>query len=370
MLHCEMARGCAASPQLPRHAASASIGFATCGEASAMTTTEASNLYRDAISIDACCPLLRTRPFVDWFLQGGITAAAPTVGGTDNAETTLRTLGGWHRFIREHGKLRHVLKAADIPAAKAAGELGLIFHFQGTDPIEDDLDLVEAYAVLGVRVVQLCYNVKNRVGDGAEEASDGGLSTFGRRVVRKLNEARIIVDCAHTGHRTSMDAVAHSSAPVIVSHGNPKGVFECDRNVADELIKAIAGSGGVMGACGYPYFIGRDQRPTLDAYIDHIAYIADLVGIEHVGIGVDYYEGMEGVADLTEAKRLYDIRLARGIWQPKTYPPPPYVYPAGIETPKTFGAVVPGLLRRGFSAEDVRKLLGGNWLRVYGQVWG
>lgn len=332
--------------------------------------TTGADLFRAAVSIDACCPLLRTRPFVEWFLEGGVTAAAPTVGGTDNASTTLRTLGGWHRYIADHGRLRPVLTVADIHAAKAAGQLGLIFHFQGTDPIEDDLDLVDAYAALGVRVVQLCYNVKNRVGDGAEEASDSGLSSFGRRAVRRLNQARLVVDCAHTGHRTSLDAVAESQAPVIVSHGNPKGVFDCDRNLADELIRAIAGSGGVVGACGYPYFIGREQRPTLDAYIDHIVYIADLVGIDHVGIGVDYYEGMDGVADPDEAQRLYGIRLKRGLWQPKTYPPPPYVYPAGIETPKSFGALVPALLRRGFSAEDVAKVLGGNWLRVYGQVWG
>ena len=113
----------------------------------------------------------------------------------------------------------------------------ILYHMQGTDPIEDNLDLVYVYRDLGVRIIQLCYNVKNHVGDGADERTDSGLSNFGVKLVRRLNEAKVIVDCSHTGYRTTMDAIEFSQAPVIVSHGNPKAVQPSKRNIGDDVIK-------------------------------------------------------------------------------------------------------------------------------------
>jgi membrane dipeptidase len=335
----------------------------------AIDPATAAALHRDAIIVDAVCPLLRRLSYVDWYAEGGVTVAAPTVGGTENAETALRLLGAWHRFIHDNDRLMLVRSAADIHAAKAAGKLGLVFHFQGTDPIEDDLDLVDAWAALGLRVVQLAYNAKNRYADGLEEAIDSGLSNMGRRLVERLNQARLVIDCAHTGLRSSLDAVALSTSPVVCSHGNPKGVFDCKRNTDDELIRAIAARGGVIGVVGFPAFIGRGPRPTLDDFIDHIAYLADLVGAEHVGLGIDYFLGQRGVMSDEEATAQYETSLKRGKWRPDTYPPPPYFYPEGIETPRTMPNLTAGLLRRGFSVEDARNILGANWVRVWDRVW-
>jgi membrane dipeptidase len=334
------------------------------------TMSDPRALHASAIVIDAVCPLLQQRRYLDWYMAGGVTVAAPTVASSEGAGAALRTIAGWKRAIADDPRLMQVRAATDISAAKAAGRLGILLHFQGADPIEDDLDLVHAYKDLGVGVIQLCYNVKNRVGDGADERTDAGLSYFGVDLVKRLNAARVVVDCAHTGLRTSLDAIATSAAPVVISHGNPRALHESRRNLPDELIRAIAGSGGVIGAVGFPGFVGPEQRPTLDRFIDHIAYMADLVGIDHVGLGIDYYLGQHPVTPEDEARRQYEAWIASGRWRPGTYPPPPHHYPEGIATPRELPALTARLVARGFAAEDVRKVLGENWRNVWRAVWG
>src|SRR5688572_16206714 len=203
-----------------------------------MTASASETLHESSIFIDGTCPLLRRREFVDWYIEGGVTACCPTVGSTAPAEETLRNLGAWKRFIASREDLVQVFAPGDIERAKTQRKLGLIFHFQGADPIENDLDLVDAYQALGVRMVQLTYNVRNRVGDGCEEKADAGLSNFGADLIRRLNENRIVVDCSHTGYRTTMDAIERSSQPVVFSHANAFALHASPRNIRDDQIRA------------------------------------------------------------------------------------------------------------------------------------
>ncbi|MEP2544611.1 MAG: membrane dipeptidase, partial [Alphaproteobacteria bacterium] len=163
-------------------------------------------LHRDAIVIDGVCPLLMEPANVTYYMDGGLTAAVPTIAIRETAEQTLRIFGRWHRFIEGHDRLRLARKASDIEAAKQAGDMAIVFHFQGTDAVEDDLDLLDAYKALGLGMVQLTYNVKCRVGDGALERTDAGLSLFGQDLVRRCNALNLIVDGSHTGERTTLDA--------------------------------------------------------------------------------------------------------------------------------------------------------------------
>lgn len=331
----------------------------------------AAELHRDAIVIDATCPLARMQRTIDWWREGGATAIAPTVTGmSGNARTGFAQIGGWLRYVRERDDTILVLQAADVERAKREGRLGLILHCQGTALIEDELDLLDAYRAAGLRIVQLCYNRKNLVGDGIGERTDSGLSHFGVKLVARLNALDMIVDCAHTGHRTSLDAVEHSSAPVIISHANALAVHDNGRNISDELIRAIAGSGGVVGTVGFPAFLVAEGQPSLDRFIDDIAYKAELVGIDHVGLGIDYFQGQHPVEDDAVARARYETLVAEGHWRPDEYPPPPYKYPAGIETPATLPRLTERLLERGFAEADIRKILGLNWMRVYREVWG
>lgn len=331
----------------------------------------AAELHRDAIVIDVTCPLARMQDKIEWWREGGATAIAPTItGATGNARTGFAMIGGWHRYVADRDDTILVRTAGDIEEAKRTGKLGLILHTQGTAIIEDEVDLLDAYHAAGLRIVQLCYNTKNLVGDGASERTDAGLSYFGLRLIERMNQLGILIDCSHTGHRTSMDAVEQSDAPVIISHANARAVQDNGRNVTDDLIRAVAANGGVIGTVGFPAFLTWDGQPTLDQFIDDIAYKADLVGIDHTGIGIDYYEGQSGVEDDATATARYQSRLTSGLWRAEDYPPPPYLFPEGIETPRTLPRLTERLMERGFSEEDIRKVLGLNWMRVYRAVWG
>lgn len=329
-----------------------------------------SDLHTESIVIDAVCPLVMDDPrYLDWYREGGAAAIAPTVGGWESARKTLDRVAAWQRILRERDDVLLVRRASDIEFAKKSGRLGVYLHIQGTDPIEDNLDLIDLYKALGVGVVQLTYNAKNRVGDGCEERTDAGLSRFGMKVVERLNQTRVIVDCSHTGLHTSLEAVERSTAPVILSHSNAASVHPSARNASNELIDAIARSGGVIGVVGFPAMVATTTSPSLDQFIAHIDAIVERVGIDHVGLGIDYYWGQAGVASDEVALMSYTEAVRAGRWS-TAYPPPPHRYPAGIDTPRTLQNLTARLLERGYAPDDIQKVLGENWLRVMRAVWG
>ncbi len=328
-------------------------------------------LHARAIVIDATCPLARDPEHLQRWIDGGVTAVAPSLASTDDSRAAIRTIGRWLRLIERRGDaLRLVTRADDILAAKRERRLGIIFHFQGADPVEDQIDLLSVYHRLGVRIIQLTYNRKNRVGDGCEERTDAGLSKFGVALVREMNRLGILVDGSHTGVRTTLDAMEVSSAPVVFSHANARAVHPSARNLTDEQIRAVARTGGVIGAVGYPAFVSADPRPTIDQLVAHIDYVARLVGPQHVGLGIDYFLGMAGIATNTQAQAMYRDLLDSGIWEPANYPPPPWYYPAGMETPEGFPRLTDALVAHGYADAEIEGVLGGNFLRVFRQVWG
>jgi membrane dipeptidase len=278
----------------------------------------------------------------------------------DPVRETVYAIADALRMARETPGLRLATSVADIRAAKAAGDLAVVLHLQGAEPLEYEPELVEVYWRLGVRVLQLAYNRRNPFCDGCEEPGDAGLSVLGRRMIAEMNRVGMLVDVSHTGVRSSLEAVDASSAPCIASHSNAAAVHKNPRNLPDDLIKAIAASGGVIGMNGFPSFVAASDRPTLDQFIDHMVYIDSLVGPGHVGIGLDYYEGSR--AD-------YDTLLASGVWKAENYGPPPYHYPAGLDRPDGLPALTARLLERGYREDALRGILGENWIRVYDQVW-
>lgn len=327
-------------------------------------------LHRESIVFDGTCPLLNDPKYIAFWIQGGVTVAAPTVAGDDNCATAMKKIGRWMGIIRDRGdELTHVTSVADFARAKAEGKMGILFHFQNTLPLERDLELVDVYHALGVRVIQLAYNVKNFVGDGCDERTDAGISDFGVKVIRTMNRAGIAVDCSHTGVRTTLDAMEVSEKPVVFSHGNARAVCDNPRNLTDEQIKKVASLGGVIGLNGFPAFVSKSARPTLDELLRHADHMADLVGIDHVGIGIDFFPGQAGVADDEESMRSYQARLASGAWKPSAYPPPPYHYPVGLEDPRGFPNLTRALVDRGYTGEEVKKVLGGNFMRAYSKIW-
>lgn len=318
--------------------------------------------HSDAIVIDGTCPGEHWREAFSSWPSGGASACVVSVAAWESCRETMDRLGEMFRMVRESDELRLATSTADIRTAKRDGKLAVVLHFQGTCPFEYDPDLVEVYHRLGVRVVQLAYNVRSPAADGCEEPGNAGLSRFGRQLVAELNRAGIVVDVSHTGHASSMDAAEASTAPCIASHSNAAAVHPSRRNLQDDLIKAIAGGGGVIGVNGFPAFVADTTTPTLDQYIDHMAYIAELVGPDHVAIGLDYTGRNPPMAE-------YEQLIAAGHWSRESYPPPPWHYPSGLEDASGLPNLTQRLLQRGFSGQDVRGILGENWLRVFDAVW-
>src|SRR5690606_16000592 len=162
--------------------------------------------------------------------------------------------------------------------------LAIVFHFQGTNPFGRDLGMVEVFYRLGIRHALMAYNQKNAVGDGCHERTDGGLTRFGLALVREMNRVGMLVDCSHSGYRTTMDA---SEAPVTCSPPNARALADPQRTSRDDQAKACAATGGVIGVNGIGIFLGGNEV-SADALFRHIDYFVQLVGPQHVGLGLDY----------------------------------------------------------------------------------
>jgi|SRR5579871_4066399 len=311
--------------------------------------------------LDAAAPTLQPRDLetrLRLMKRGGVDGALATVASIENFAASMRAVGAWLEAERQrHLRIRIAHSVTDLREAQACGDFGVVLHFQGADPIEDQLDYINVFHASGLRVMQITYNQRNRLGDGCFEETDAGLSKLGRQVVKRLESLSIAVDLSHAGNRTALEAVGMSSKPMLVSHANVRALCDTPRNVTDDLIRQVAAGGGVVGVCAVPFFLRGTGQATLDSMIDHAAYIADLVGPSHVGVGLDFCEETEE----DYAYYGYDERYI---------PRPPWVFPSGIAGHEEAGNIAGALRARGFSEEEVRGVLGENFLRVLGCIWG
>lgn len=326
------------------------------------TATQAEQLHRESTIIDG----LNASYFLDERVlrrlhQGGVTAVNATIAAWHDPGAALNLIADCSRLFETHAELiRPVRSVADIEAAKAEDRVGLILGFQDTAPIGDNLNLLAVYHTLGVRIIQLTYNHRNRVGSGCQEPEDEGLTDFGRQVVAEMNRLGLLVDLSHCGPRTTLEAIEASAGPVAITHANAGGFFEHPRNKSDAAIRALAERGGVIGAVGFPAMITRKLPATLDDYLDAVDYLVDLVGVDHVGLGPDFMEEMPAEVAAQALQGLPPEVLEQFMKIPPTQ---------GFESISAMPNVTRGLLARGYSPDEVRQIMGGNWLRLYGQVW-
>ena len=266
-----------------------------------------------------------------------------------------------HYFLSRPEQYVLVETVEDIYRAQRDGKLAVGFHFQGSNGLLGNTDFVEMYKKLGVGHMLLAYNTRGFAGDGCHEESDTGLSRFGRMLVEEMNRVGMIVDVTHTGYRTSMDAMSASSQPVIFSHSNAKALFGHERNITDDQARACAETGGVIGVNGVGLFLSEARFDASAQMIArHADYFANLVGPQHVGIGLDSVHDLDYFLD----------HFAKA--NTRRYPSGGYLQ---SRTPSFAGpAVIPPLadelLRLGWSVDDVKGFLGENWIRVMQHVWG
>lgn len=291
------------------------------------------------------------------FKKAGIDFVSLTVSIRENAlSATVRHIARVKAHIAERAdEMSFVTTADQIIAAKQAGKLAVGLHFQGTDPFEGSVELVEVFAELGIRHALIAYNQKNLAGDGCVERNDGGLSRYGVRMIEAMNRAAMIVDGSHTGYRTSMEAIEICSRPFIFSHSNAHALVPHYRNIKDDQIKACAKSGGLIGINGVNEFLGS-EKATTEMMFRHVDYVANLVGPEHVGIGLDYVKDYEAIWGW--------MQDSPDLWPDNDGAAP--VYPDHAQ-PEQVPELAAMLLRSGYSPAHVRGILGENYLRVLRQ---
>ena len=325
-------------------------------------------LHREHLVLDACCPILRDLRHAHHWLEGGVAAGFATMAlSDDDLTSTVRRIAGWYRQAREHADtVLPSLSVADLREAHRTGKLGVVLAFQNSSPFGDDVDTVELFHRLGVRAAILAYNQTELAGDGCMEPRDAGLSRFGRRLVAEMNRVGMLVDLSHCGQRTSLEAIDASSAPVAFTHTGAKGVFDHPRTISDEQLRAVAERDGFVGINAHPAFVrAGTAAPSLDDVIDHLAYVADRIGIERVGLGLDFSQPPEDDGITPER---YAMLIRQGVWTPDTLPAPPWRYP--VPSPARVPILTERLLARGFAERDVIGVLGENALRLLQRVWG
>lgn len=329
--------------------------------------TEARALHERSIVLDMLDISLMNREHVEHMRDGGITAANATITLQHGFQETVELVCDFDRKLEEWSDvIRPVKSVADIHMAKAESRVGIVYGLQNATPIEGDLRLVEVLHTIGFRVVQLAYMTANLIGDGCLEPRDAGLTVFGRHVVHELNRVGILVDLSHCGRRTTLEAIEESDQPVAFTHACAAGLVGHPRNKSDEEIETLAQAGGVMGITPLSAFVAEDPREaTIDRYLDQIQYVVELVGIDHVGLGMDFTEYLP--IDVLVPVKWGGIHVPEGISNLTEWPIP---YAAGIDGSDKLPNVTRGLLERGFGAEDVAKVLGGNFLRLLERVWG
>lgn len=295
--------------------------------------------------------------------QGGLTAVNCTCSVVENFRETIGNIIDWHQIFNDHFDLiEKVLSVSDIDRVKQNGKTGIILGFQNTSAIEEDLGLLSIFHDLGIRIIQLTYMEGNLVGQGCLERIDAGLTAFGLEVIEEMNRLGILIDLSHVGYRTSIEAIEASQGPVAFTHANPKALCDHPRNKPDDVLKAVAAKGGVVGATVFPPFLPSGNESTIEDFIDVIDYLVDLIGVDHVAIGTDFTEG--------QPKEWFDkILTGKSGKGPALKLNHPLKNPKGIENSAGFPNLTRALYKRRYSEENIRKIMGENMVKLFKKVW-
>lgn len=334
----------------------------------AAAASQSTGSYDDLLVIDALCfgkdwgdevfEALRAANY------SGIIESLPR----KDLQTAIDALVAWRGRIETHSdKLMFALESQDFVRAKESKRTAVMMNFQDSTMLNGDLDNIDALYALGMRSFQLTYNFRNLVGDGCLERTNAGLSDFGLEVVERMNDRGVLIDLSHCGDQTTLDGIAFSKRPVGITHTMCDAIRSHPRAKTDEQIRSCAEKGGVIGMVALGYFVGPDPggETTIEHYADHIEHAVNVAGIEHIGISTDYPP--QGISPWASYDEWYVPRT--GFFKPSyELRWPPWI-PA-LDTPDRYRNLMAVLDRRGWSARDIERLLGLNWLRLLSETIG
>lgn len=297
---------------------------------------------------------------------GGVDAIHTTISYHEDFRETVENIVRWNTLFAEHPDLIfHGKVGADVRRARTEGRTAVFFGLQNCSPIEDDIGLVEICHTLGVRFMQLSYNNQSLLASGCYEKEDTGITRMGREVIVEMNRLGMVVDMSHSGTRSTLEAIELSQRPIAVTHANPHRWHPVVRNKPDDVLKALAQSGGMLGFSIYPHHMKNGGACTLREFCEMVARTADLIGVSHLGIGSDLCQGQPD--EVVQWMR-------RGRWtkepvdaaNPVVFPKQPSWFRSNADFP----GIADGLAAAGFSPSDVAGIMGENWLRFFEQSFG
>jgi len=299
--------------------------------------------------------------YLEGFKQGGLALVVSAIFIHDYflPEMGLRRALDQIAFLHEEaaespGRFRLCRSMAEAAAARAAGELAIFLSLEGAEPLQNDLGLLRIFYELGVRGLGLVWSRRNYVGDGCffattREGKKGGLTHFGVKVVEQAEKLGMFIDLSHLNDEGFWDVIEVARRPLIASHSNCRALAPSMRNLTDDMIRAIAGTGGVVGMNGVNLFINeKKKRVRIADLVDHVDHIARLVGIEHVGIGFDLCNGFEDYLKVEKSIETYDT----------------------LKSHADLPEFTEALITRGYSDDQIIAVLGGNFKRVYRDILG
>ena len=341
----------------------------------AQAPSDITELYRTALVMDSLCS-----PFVDLeklpspeavaeVRHSEISAVNFTVSAPD-FEGTIKNLASLHALIEKYPDAFAIVRQhSDIARAKRDGKVGIIPGFQHTAFFEEESGRIETFRKLGVHIMQITYNNRSTFGDGCLEPGNAGLSKAGMAVIKQMNDLGVAVDLSHSGYRTTAEAISASAKPVLISHAGCAALYAHPRNKPEEILKSLADRGGYFGVYLMPYLVASPTVPTREHVLDHLVHAINVCGADQVGVGSD--GSIEKVVLTAEQKAAFDEDTARrkklGIGAPGE---DRYPYVPDLNGPDHMQIIAAELARRGQPSSVITKVLGANFQRVLGDIWG
>jgi len=325
--------------------------------------------FKDQIIIDGLQYCNWDRSLFEDVWKGSLNAVHATVVYWENTEESFQKLKEWNNHFTEHSDIIcHAKNTQDILQAKKNNKVAIIFGFQNSAPIANDVFLVEKFFVRGLRFMQLTYNNQTALAGGCYEPNDSGVSRFGHAVIEEMNRLGMIVDLSHAGKQTCLEAITVSSKPVAISHANPLFFHNSIRNIDDEVLKALVKKDGFIGLSLYPYHLKNHGDCTLEDFCEMIHLLVNMIGIDHIGIGSDLCKNWNDDVVLWMRNGRWTKKIDYGESKTKSssWPKQPTWFTKGSDIINIYN----GLLKSKMNEKNVFKILGSNWLNFMRQSFG
>ncbi len=318
-------------------------------------------MYNKEIVIDGLQYCAPTKEYFQSLKDSGITAVHVTLVYHETARETLTRFAQWNRCFEQYSDMIiPVYSMDDVRKAKKIGEVGIFFGAQNCSPIDDEIGLIEVMRQQGLLIMQLTYNNQSLLATGCYESDDSGITRFGKQAITEMNRVGMIIDMSHSAERSTLEAIELSSRPICISHANPHFAREALRNKSDTVLKELTQSGGFFGFSLYPFHLPKGPDCTLDEFCTMVARTAEIVGVEHIGIGSDLCLGQpQSVLEwMRNGRWSKSVDYGEGNANNSGWPNalPWFKNPAGMKN------IYNGLVEVGFSKEDAGKIIGENWL--------